>query len=49
MSESKRIIEINGVKLDVDLSQCKVVENYKVGDAVKVLVKEYSSAEINPE
>ena len=40
--ENVRIIEINGVKLEVDLRQCKVIENYKVGDQIKVLVKEYS-------
>lgn len=39
MTEEKRIIEVNGVKLEVDLSQCRVVENYSVGQAVKVLVK----------
>lgn len=39
----KKIIEINGVKLEVDLSQAKVISNYKVGDTVKVLIKEYSN------
>lgn len=38
----KRIVEINGVKLEIDLSQARVVENYRVGDNVKVLVKNYS-------
>jgi hypothetical protein len=37
----KRIIEVNGVKLEVDLSTARVVEEYKVGDPVKVLVKKY--------
>jgi ribosome-associated toxin RatA of RatAB toxin-antitoxin module len=40
--EDKRIIEINGIKMEVDLRQAKVVENYKVGDYVKILVKEYN-------
>lgn len=40
MSE-KQIIEINGIKLEVDMRYAKVIENYKVGDNVKVLVKKY--------
>lgn len=47
MSE-KTIIEINGVKLEVDLSEAKVISNYKIGDKVKVLVKKYSSYENYP-
>ena len=41
--EQKRIIEVNGVKMEIDLRNAKVVENYKVGDYVKVLIKEYNS------
>ena len=41
--ETKKIIEINGVKLEVDLTQATVIDNLKVGDKVKVLKKEYSS------
>lgn len=41
MEETKRIIEINGVKLEVDLRKATVIDNYKVGDQVKVLSKEY--------
>ena len=37
---SKRIIEIEGVKLEVDLREAKAIESYKVGDNVKVLVNE---------
>jgi len=40
----KRIIEINGIKMEVDLRDAKVVENYKVGDNIKVLVKDYGSS-----
>jgi hypothetical protein len=47
MSE-KTIIEINGVKLEVDLSEAKVITNYRVGDCVKVLIKKYSSYESVP-
>jgi len=38
----KRIVEINGVKMEVDLRQAKEIHTYKVGDRVKVLVKGYS-------
>lgn len=41
MSDTKRIIEINGVKLEVDLREAKNVDIYKVGDPVKVLIKRY--------
>lgn len=37
MSEEKRIIEINGVKLEVDLRSAKRIDEFKVGDTVKVL------------
>lgn len=42
MESTTRIIEINGVKMEVDLRQAKVIENYKVGDSIKVLIKNYS-------
>jgi hypothetical protein len=42
MSEETRIIEVAGVKLEIDLRQAKKVENYRVGDRVKVLKKKYS-------
>ena len=42
MENTKQIIEINGIKLEVDLREAVVIDNYKVGDVVKVLVKEYS-------
>ena len=40
---TKKIIEVNGVKMEIDLRQAKVIENYKVGDYVKVLIKGYGS------
>lgn len=43
MESTKRIIEIGGVKMEIDLREAKVIENYKVGDYVKVLIKDYSS------
>lgn len=36
-----REIEINGIKLEVDLRTCKRVDTFKVGDNVKVLKKNY--------
>ena len=42
--ENKRIVEINGVKIEVDLRTAKQVASYKVGDRVKVLVKNYSGS-----
>lgn len=43
MENTKRIVEIDGVKIEVDLRTAKKVENYRVGDNVKVLVKGYSN------
>jgi len=45
MDETKRIIEINGVKMEVDLRNATEIVNYKVGDQVKVLTKTYSGYE----
>lgn len=36
-----RQIEINGIKVEVDLRTCKTISTYKVGDNVKILRKEY--------
>lgn len=35
--EEKKIIEINGVKLEVDLRSARRIDEFKVGDTVKVL------------
>lgn len=37
MDENKRIIEINGVKLEVDLRSARRIDEFRVGDSVKVL------------
>lgn len=42
MEDQKRIVEINGVKVEVDLRTAKRVDEFKVGDRVKLLVKGYS-------
>ena len=44
----KEIVEINGVKFEVDLSTAKVVTEYCIGDKVNVLVKEYSEKAVYP-
>ncbi len=41
MENEKTVIEINGVKLEVDLRNARVIENYKIGDNVRLLVKDY--------
>ena len=38
----KRIIEINGVKLEIDMRTAKRVEEYRVGDRVKILVRDWN-------
>lgn len=39
-----RTVEINGVKIEVDLRTAKRVDSFKIGDAVKLLIKEYSDS-----
>lgn len=46
--DSKRVIEINGVKLEVDMRYAKRVDEMRVGSKVKVLNKEYSSYKVYP-
>lgn len=48
MEESKRIVEIDGVKVEVDLRTAKRVESFKVGDNIKILDKEYDSYKVKP-
>lgn len=45
--EGKQIIEVNGVKLEVDLRQAKRVDTLQVGDRVKVLVKTYNDYKVH--
>lgn len=42
MASQKTIIEINGVKLEVDLRHAKRIDTLRIGDRVKCLVKQYS-------
>jgi len=43
MDEYKKIVEINGVKMEIDMRLAKIatVDTFKVGDPVKILKKEY--------
>jgi hypothetical protein len=36
MEENKRIVEIDGVKIEVDLRSAKRIDTFRVGDNVKV-------------
>ena len=42
----KRIVEINGVKVEVDMRTARRVDEFKVGDNVKVLRKTYNGHEV---
>jgi len=39
-----RIIEVNGIKMEIDLREAAVVDSFKVGDQVKILVSKYSGS-----
>ena len=45
-NENIRQIEINGIKMEVDLRTCKQISTYKVGDNVKILKKNYDKYEV---
>jgi len=42
--EDRRVVEVGGVKLEIDMRHAKVIENYKIGDDVRVLIKKYGDA-----
>ena len=42
------IIEIKGVKIDVDLQEATQIEHLKIGDSVKVLLKRYDDYKVCP-
>ncbi len=48
MEETKRIVEIDGVKVEVDLRSAKRVDYYRVGDNVKILEKDSSDYKVKP-
>ena len=37
MEDNKRVIEVNGVKVEVDMRYAKRIDEFKIGDTVKVL------------
>jgi len=45
---TKQIIEVGGVKLEVDMRYAKRVEELQIGSRVKCLVKEYSDTAVYP-
>lgn len=46
--EHFRTVEINGIKMEVDLRTAKRVDSYRIGDKVKILTKAYSGYESHP-
>lgn len=46
--EQKTIIEVNGVKLEVDLRHAKRIDQMQIGSRVKCLVKSYDSYDTKP-
>lgn len=42
--EEKRIVEIDGVKIEVDMRTAKRIDTFAVGDNVKVLCKGYNDS-----
>ena len=46
MSEEKKIIEVNGVKLEVDMRYARRIDEFRVGDTVKVLDKRNNKNEL---
>jgi hypothetical protein len=46
MESNRRVIEINGIKMEVDLSTAKRIDEFKVGDNIKVLKKNGSNYDV---
>lgn len=47
--DEKRVVEINGIKMEVDMRTARRVDTFRVGDNVKVLGKTYNDQhEIKP-
>lgn len=47
MNEAKTLIEINGAKFEVDLRQATRIDTLRVGDPVKVLIKQYDGYKVH--
>ena len=39
-----KLVEINGIKLEIDERTARTIDSYKVGDPVKVLIKSYGDS-----
>jgi hypothetical protein len=48
MEGEKRIVEIDGVKIEVDLRTAKRVDSFRVGDNVKILDQDYNGYKVKP-
>ena len=48
MDTDFQTVEINGIKLEVDMRTARRIDTYKIGDRVKVLVKEYQTYKPHP-
>lgn len=48
MEDTKKLIEINGIKLEVDLRYAKKIENFRIGSNIKCLVKRYENYKVCP-
>ena len=44
-NDQKQIIEINGIKLEVDMRYAKRIDHFKIGNKVKLLMKENNYAD----
>lgn len=44
----RTIVEVNGVKLEVDLRTARRIDEIRIGDRVKVLTKDYSGHRVSP-
>jgi hypothetical protein len=47
-AKNTEIVEINGVKFEIDLSKAKLISEFQIGDKVNVLVKDYSEYKVYP-
>ena len=47
MENQNRTIDINGIKFEVDMRSAKRVDEFKIGDNIKVLRKDYNSHKID--
>lgn len=48
MDNEKHVIEINGIKMEVDLRTARRVDHFRVGDRVRVLTTKYSQPKVYP-